>query len=157
MGSPVTIPNPAPGCSYLNYPRAVLNTPHPIYGGDLAGFGVGDLPTQFESGIPVFNAITANATSGLIDVAANAIELTATFSDLHTSCTITVFLADGETVVEGCLCLASARLTIPSRPNLRRFADATVSSLRDMFLCPNMFICSSESRWSRRFLSPCRF
>jgi hypothetical protein len=47
----------------------------------------------------VFNAITANATSGLIDVAANAIELTATFSDLHTSCTITVFLADGETVV----------------------------------------------------------
>jgi hypothetical protein len=99
MGSPVTIPNPAPGCSYLNYPRAVLNTPHPIYGGNLAGFGVGDLPTQFESGIPVFNAITANATSGLIDVAANAIELTATFSDLHTSCTITVFLADGETVV----------------------------------------------------------
>jgi len=99
MGSPVTIPNPAPGCSYLNYPRAVLNTPHPIYGGDLAGFGVGDLPTQFEAGIPVFNAITANATSGLIDVAANTIELTATFSDLHTSCTITVFLADGETVV----------------------------------------------------------
>src|ERR1035441_10760211 len=50
MGSPVTIPNPAPGCSYLNYPRAVLNTPHPVYGGNLAGFGVGDLPTQFEAG-----------------------------------------------------------------------------------------------------------
>ena len=95
MGSPVTIPNPAPGCSYLNYPRAVLNTPHPVYGGNLAGFGVGDLPTQFESGLAVFTAITANATSGLIDVAANAIELDATFSDLHTSCTITVFLADG--------------------------------------------------------------
>ena len=63
MGSPVTIPNPAPGCSYLNYPRAVLNTPHPVYGGNLAGFGVGDLPTQFESGVAVFTAITANATS----------------------------------------------------------------------------------------------
>jgi len=61
---------PGSGCSYLNYPRAVLNTPHPIYGGNLAGFGVGDLPTQFESGIPVFTAITANETSGLIDVAA---------------------------------------------------------------------------------------
>ena len=36
MGSPVTIPNPAAGCSYLNYPRAVLNTPHPVYGGNLA-------------------------------------------------------------------------------------------------------------------------
>ena len=99
MGSPVTISNPAPGCSYLNYPRAVLNTPHPIYGGGLAGFGVGDLPTQFETGITVFTAITANTTSGLIDVAANAIELDASFSDLHTSCSITVFLADGKTVV----------------------------------------------------------
>jgi hypothetical protein len=59
---------------------------------------VGDLPTQFESGIPVFTAITANETSGLIDVAANAIELDVSFSDLHTSCSITVLLADGETV-----------------------------------------------------------
>src|ERR1035441_5702057 len=98
MGSPVTIPNPAPGCSYLNYPRAVLNTPHPIYGGNLAGFGVGDLPTQLQSRIPVVTSITANEASGLIDVAANAIELDVSFSDLHTSCSITVLLADGETV-----------------------------------------------------------
>jgi hypothetical protein len=83
---------------YLNYQRNVLNTPHPIYG-NCVGFSVGDLPKTYEVGLTVFNAITANTTSPAIDVAANAIELGATFSDLHTSCSITVYLADGVTQI----------------------------------------------------------
>ena len=77
------------------YPRAVLNTPHPIYGKMPPGFGVGDLPTAFESGTVVFNTVTGNQTSAAIEIAANAIELAATFSDGLTQCDIQVQLYDG--------------------------------------------------------------
>ena len=80
---------------YLNFKRNVLNTPHPIYGNMPPGFGVGDLPTAFESGIVVFNAVTGNQTSAGFPINANAIELAATFSDATTSCDIQVQLADG--------------------------------------------------------------
>ena len=78
-----------------SYKRNVLNTPHPIYGQMPPGFGVGDLPTAFESGTVVFNAVTGNQTSSAIEIAANAIELAATFSDGATSCDIQVQLYDG--------------------------------------------------------------
>jgi hypothetical protein len=66
-----------------------------MYGALPPGFGVGDLPTAFESGIAVFNSVTGNQTSVAIEVAANAIELAATFSDNLTSCDIQVKLASG--------------------------------------------------------------
>jgi hypothetical protein len=92
--------SPTTGACYLNYKRAVLNTPHPMYGGGLEGFGVGDLDSAFELALPIFPAaITADSTSLAIEVAANAIAITAQFSDLHTGCSILVFLADGVTKI----------------------------------------------------------
>ena len=87
MTTPAAVP-PTTGACYLNYPRAVLNTPHPMYGDIGPGFGVGDLPQSYQAGVPVFNAISANA-----------IEMTAAFSDLHTSCSLSVCLADGVTQI----------------------------------------------------------
>ena len=98
MTTPAAVP-PTTGACYLNYPRAVLNTPHPMYGDIGPGFGVGDLPQSYQAGVPVFNAISANATSAAIPIDANAIEMTAAFSDLHTSCSLSVCLADGVTQI----------------------------------------------------------
>jgi hypothetical protein len=82
---------------YLDFKRNVLNTPHPMFGAMPPGFGVGDLPARYNDGFLVFNAVTGDQTSAAIPVDANAIELVATFSDLHTGCTITVLAADGVT------------------------------------------------------------
>jgi hypothetical protein len=84
---------------YLNYPRNVLNTPHPMFGALPPGFGIGDMPQSYDDGIVAFNAVTGNQTSTPIDIAGQAIELVAVFSDLHTSCTITVIASDGVTTL----------------------------------------------------------
>ena len=84
---------------YNNYPRAVLNTSHPMYGGGLEGFSVGDLPSSYQTGLTVFDAVSANSTSAKIPAGANAIEITTSISDNHTSFSLGVYKDDGTTLL----------------------------------------------------------
>lgn len=79
--------------------RAILNTPHPVYGIDAGGFSVGDLPACGQIGILAVDAKSADYTSDPVEICANAVELAATFSNVSTKCDITVLAADGTTVL----------------------------------------------------------
>lgn len=82
---------------YNGYPRAVLNTPHPMYGMK-PGFGVGDLPTSYRDDFTIFSTASGDQTSPAISLGVNMIELNVKFSDLLTTSDLIVLAADGVTV-----------------------------------------------------------
>jgi hypothetical protein len=83
----------------MSYGQRSQTSPHPMFGINIPGYSVGDLPSSYNSGILALTQVSSDTTSSAISHGGNGVELNAQFGDGATSCSIDVAYSVGGAII----------------------------------------------------------
>jgi len=79
----------------MAYSQRNHSLPHPMFGINIPGYCVGDLPSSYNSGFVALTQVGTDTTSSAISHGGNGVELNAQFGDGNTTCSIDVAHSGG--------------------------------------------------------------